>query len=161
MPFPAFSLSACPALLSSVGQLSGCFSMGMRRGRWEWAGQRGCAWMLIARMGQSLGECGLDSGHTQPCQCSCPLSPVAQGSSTSNLPPFRVGLVGARVYVYGREWRDRWHRSWKGAQRPCRPCQGGCFCFERHLVAKVCSLWHQTMLGSNPSSSIYQMGRLV
>lgn len=97
--------------------------------------------MLIARVGQSPGECGLDSGHTpdhvsvlvlslQLPKAVVPVTFLPSGWAWVGLGcMFMAGSGGIEGTGHG-----------KGAQRPWRPCRGGCFCLERHLVAKVCSL---------------------
>lgn len=121
---PAQALS----LPSSMGQLGGYFSMGMRRGRWEWAGPRGCARMPIARVGQSLGECGLDSGRT-PDHVSVLVSFLQLPKTVvpvTFLPSGRA-LVGLGcIFMAGRGGKGSANHG-KGAQRPGDLAKGAAF----------------------------------
>lgn len=110
------------SLPSSVAQPSGHFSYrnGKSLGVVGW--QRGCAWMPIVRVSQSLGTCGLDrpghsSGHVKVLvfSSSCPRQ------CTSHRPPSWVGLSG--VYICGRQYIDGTNYG-KGVRGSWRLCPG-------------------------------------
>lgn len=113
----------CPSQL--CGTASRALAYGNRRGQREWAGQR---------------------AQSRPRQRPCLPSPptVAQGSCNSSFLLLGGPWQGWGVcWRQGMEWwmapiMDRGHSDGKA----WRPCQGGSFCLERHLVAG--SVWTLT-----------------
>lgn len=133
-------LSQPLSLPSSVGQLSRHLSVGMGRDWWEWAGQRSGASMPTARVGQGLGECGLDRGHSvdwtpEPVKVLVLSLWLPETVVPANFLPSGWALVGLGcMFVAGSEGVDGTNYG-KGEWRPRRPWQESCFCLQRNLVA--------------------------
>lgn len=123
LPCPLSWCLPSPVPPGPVGQPNGHSSMG-------WGRAEGVGWaegVAVARVGCSLGKCGLDrgprSGRVQA--VVSPLPHSCTGSCTGKLPLFWVGLGGTGVCVSGREWRGRWHQLWRWGTEALETLPGG------------------------------------